>query len=83
MNSSIKLFHLGVPTADRPSFTVIFKDEDGTVLKTDIVLYGNNAIPPPDPGKGGKTGFDYWDPNYYNITRDLVIIAVYKESKYG
>ncbi len=58
------------------SFTVTFVGADGTVLKTESVLYGNAATPPTPPTIAGKV-FKDWDKDYTNITGDMTITAVY------
>ncbi len=57
-------------------FTVTFCDFDATVLKTEIVDYGNSAIPPPDPTREGYS-FTGWDTEFSNVTSDLTVTAQY------
>ena len=59
-------------------YEVIFYDYDYTVLKSDSVLYGNNAIPPKDPIRHGYI-FIGWDKDYSNVKSDLNIIAQYEQ----
>lgn len=59
-------------------YKVIFYDYDYTVLKSDSVLYGNNAIPPKDPIRHGYI-FIGWDKDYSNVKSDLNIIAQYEQ----
>ena len=59
-------------------YKVIFYDYDYTVLKSDSVLYGNNAIPPKDPIRHGYI-FIGWDKDYSNVKSDLNIIAKYEQ----
>lgn len=59
-------------------YKVIFYDYDYTVLKSDSVLYGNNAIPPKDPIRQGYI-FIGWDKDYSNVKSDLNIIAQYEQ----
>ena len=59
-------------------YKVIFYDYDYTVLKSDSVLYGNNAIPPKDPIRQGYI-FIGWDKDYSNVKSDLNIIAKYEQ----
>ena len=59
-------------------YEVIFYDYDYTVLKSDSVLYGNNAIPPKDPIRQGYI-FIGWDKDYSNVKSDLHIIAQYEQ----
>ena len=59
-------------------YKVIFYDYDYTILKSDSVLYGNNAIPPKDPIRHGYI-FIGWDKDYSNVKSDLNIIAQYEQ----
>ncbi len=57
-------------------YSVLFKDYDGTILKSVIVKHGDIAAPPDDPSHVGYT-FAGWDKSYENITSDLSIVAQY------
>ena len=59
------------------TYTVTFKDWDGTVLKTQEVQYGGEAEAPADPTRVGYT-FTGWDKAFTNITADLVVTAQYE-----
>lgn len=59
------------------TYTVTFKDHDGTVLKTQKVEKGKAATAPSDPIRQGYI-FTGWDKSLKNITADLVITATYK-----
>ena len=59
------------------TYTVTFKDWDGTVLKTQQVQYGGDAEAPADPTRTGYT-FTGWDKAFTNITADLVVTAQYE-----
>ena len=61
-------------------FTVRFYDDDGTLLKEqkDIVAH-QNATPPDAPVKEGYT-FTGWQPDYHDITANLVVIAQYSDN---
>ena len=60
-------------------FTVTFKDYDGTVLKTQIVDKGSNAIAPITPT---REGYDFvsWSGSYTNVTADQTVVATYVAS---
>ena len=59
------------------TYTVTFKDWDGTVLKTQEVQHGGDAEAPADPTRMGYT-FTGWDKAFTNITADLVVTAQYE-----
>ena len=63
------------------TYTVTFKDWDGTVLKTQEVQYGGDAEAPADPTRTGYT-FTGWDKAFTNITADLVVAAQYEINTY-
>lgn len=67
----------GESTEDK--YTVMFKDYDGTVLKTQIVTSGGSATPPQDPVRAGYT-FTGWSGNYTNVTSDVIVTATYAAS---
>lgn len=58
------------------SYTITFKDYDGTTLKTQTVNYGSNATPPNNPTRDGYE-FTGWDKTFTNVTSDLTITAQY------
>lgn len=60
------------------TYTVTFKDYNGTVLKTQTVEKGKAATAPANPTREGYT-FEGWDKSFNNITSDLVVTATYKE----
>ena len=59
------------------TYTVTFKDWDGTELKTQEVQHGGDAEAPADPTRVGYT-FTGWDKAFTNITADLVVTAQYE-----
>ena len=63
------------------TYTVTFKDWDGTVLKTQQVQHGGDAEAPADPTRTGYT-FTGWDKEFTNITADLVVTAQYEINTY-
>lgn len=60
---------------------VIFKDYNGDILKLESVREGEDATPPQNPTREGHT-FSKWDRDYTNITKDLIVTAVYQINKY-
>ena len=61
------------------SYTVTFKDWDGTVLKTETVASGGAASAPSNPTRSGYT-FSGWDKDYNHVTSDLVVTAQYTKN---
>ena len=64
------------------SYTVTFKDWDGSVLKTQTVASGGSATPPNNPTRVGYT-FSGWSGNYTNVTANVDIIAQYTKNSSG
>lgn len=60
------------------AFTVIFQDHDGTVLSTQRVPAGTDAVPPESPTRDGYV-FAGWKGAYQNVWADSIVIAEYKE----
>ena len=58
------------------SYTVTFKDWNGSVLKTETVNYGGAATAPADPTRTGYT-FTGWDRAFNNITANTIVTAQY------
>ena len=63
------------------TYTVTFKDWDGTELKTQEVQHGGDAEAPADPTRTGYT-FTGWDKAFTNVTADLVVTAQYEINTY-
>lgn len=61
------------------TYTVTFKDWDGTVLKTQTVASGGAASAPANPTRDGYT-FTGWDKDYNHVTSDLVVTAQYAKN---
>lgn len=71
------------PTDTKPAtttYTVTFKDYDGTVLKTDKVEKGKAATAPADPMRENFK-FAGWDKSFKNVKSDLVVTATYTTTK--
>ena len=62
------------------TFTVTFKDFDGTVLNTQKVENGKGATAPADP-KRENFKFAGWDKSFKKVTSDLVVTATYTTTK--
>ena len=65
-------------------YTVTWKNEDGTVLKSEEVEYGANPeYQGNEPSKASNERYQYtfngWTPNITNVTKDAEYIATYKE----
>ncbi len=58
------------------TYTVTFKDWDGTTLKTQTVNYGSAATAPANPTRTGYT-FTGWDKAFNDITANTTVNAVY------
>ena len=63
------------------SYQVIFKDYDGTELKTETVKHGSSATAPDIPSREGYT-FYRWDSLFNYVKKDLVVTATYRINKY-
>ena len=62
------------------TYTVTFKNYDGTVLETQKVEKGKGATAPADPVREHFT-FAGWDKSFDKVTSDLVITATYTTTK--
>ena len=62
------------------TYTVTFKDYDGTVLNTQKVEKGKGATAPADP-KRENFKFAGWDKSFKKVTSDLVVTATYTTTK--
>lgn len=68
------------------TYTVVWKDGDGNVLKTETVEEGTSATPPEGtptktPTKDYTYTFEGWDQDYSNVTKDMVILAWFYSTK--
>ena len=73
----------GKITVNEPvTYSVTFKDYDGTVLKQQTgILAGGFATAPATPTRTGYT-FAGWDKSYSNVTEDLIVTATYTINTY-
>ncbi|MEG1447376.1 MAG: InlB B-repeat-containing protein [Ruthenibacterium sp.] len=62
-----------------PQYTVMFKDWNGTVLKTESVPQNGSATPPPTPVRAGWV-FERWSQDFTNVTANVVTIAIYTQN---
>jgi hypothetical protein len=60
------------------TYTVIFKDWDGTVLKTETVESGMSVTAPLEPSRFGYK-FVGWDKEFDNVVSDIVVVAIYEQ----
>jgi surface protein len=83
-NTSVTLSNLVYTveyTEPLPTYTVTFKDWDGSVLKTQSVESGSAATAPSNPSREGYD-FTGWDKTFSNITSDLTVTAQYSIKTY-
>ncbi|MEG2841990.1 MAG: InlB B-repeat-containing protein [Ruthenibacterium sp.] len=62
-----------------PLYTVMFKDWNGAVLKTESVPQNGSATPPPTPVRAGWV-FERWSQDFTNVTANVVTIAIYTQN---
>ncbi|MDR2828145.1 MAG: leucine-rich repeat protein, partial [Acholeplasmatales bacterium] len=62
-------------------YEVTFKDWDLSVLDTQSVPYGTAAVAPTNLNKEGYD-FSEWDTNYYFVSENLVVTAIYTIHQY-
>lgn len=67
--------------APKPKYIVNFYDWDGTIIDTQLVTKGENAVLPTNPS---KEGYDFigWDKTNTNITGDTDIFADFKKQEF-
>lgn len=63
-------------------FTVVFKDKDGSTLKTENVEYGKAATAPDAPELAGLT-FSKWDKAFDSVKSNLTVTATYDQKQYA
>ncbi|MGN0152263.1 MAG: peptidoglycan-binding protein [Wujia sp.] len=60
---------------------IVFQDEDGSILSTQMIDYGGTAHAPESPSKTGYS-FAGWSGTYQNVTCDAVVTASYTKNVY-
>lgn len=61
-----------------PEYTVTFMDYNATIIKTETVKKGEDAVSPTMPSRTGYT-FVGWNGSYANISADVTLIAQYQQ----
>ena len=69
------------PAALQETYTVRFIDYNGTVLKEEQVVEGDNATAPSNPSRTGYT-FEGWDKTFTNVQSNLDVNAEYTPIQY-
>lgn len=64
-----------------PVYTVTFKDADGSIIETQQIEKGQNAVMPDAPVVVGYI-FTGWDNNGSNIQGDTIITATYEKKRF-
>lgn len=66
-------------------YTIEFKDADGTLLKSELLKYGDTVTPPTVPTKEADTNYTYtfigWDKEVTTCEGDCVYTATYSKSR--
>ncbi len=66
------------------TYTVTFKNWDGTELKSEVVNHGSGATAPANPTRPSTAQYSYtfkaWDKDFSNITSNLTVTATYTET---
>ena len=58
-NEAFQYIQIDDSGATSNTYTVTFKDDDGTVLKTETVAEGGSATPPNNPSKASTSEYSY------------------------
>gem|GEM_PF-1828017 len=81
VEGQLKPIYIDTIKAPRPTYTVTFIDEDGSVIDQQTVLEWESADLPPNPEKEGHW-FIGWDTSTANIRADITITARYEKKEY-
>ena len=77
VRESLDIWEISTPV----TYTVTFKDWNGTTLKTQTVNAGTSATPPSNPSRTGYT-FTGWSGTYTNVTNSKTVTAQYTQKTY-
>lgn len=83
VEGSEKAIFLEKIEAPKPEYVVVFKDYDGSVIKTETVIQGDHAtLPENNPERDGYI-FAGWDYTNSAIYEDVTITAIYVHKTYN
>ena len=72
-------------TATKNKYLITFKDEDGTILKSEELEYGVTPVAPEDPTKASTAEYTYafngWDKEIASVTEAAIYTATYAATK--
>lgn len=71
-------YKIGDEVSFNNEYTVVFKDYDGEIIKSESVLAGESATAPEIPIRDGYV-FVKWDKSFDNVTSNLEITAIYNK----
>lgn len=81
-NVTSNLYIYAICTMGTVEYSVTWKDWDGSNLKVELVVEGDNATPPSNPTRLGYT-FTGWSASYTNVQSNLIIFAEYELAPSG
>lgn len=64
-----------------PTYTVIFYDDNNTILKIDTVSENSSAVPPKEPIMTHGMIFQSWDTDFSNVTSNLEVRPICQSVK--